>query len=108
MAGRHGLHPFIAELDGRPVATAALLVRRQAGLLGFTAVLPEARGRGLQQALIAIRAARAAELGCDLIAASAIPDGASDRNLARSGLRAVGRMGLYRLEPADATAAARQ
>ena len=98
MAGRHGLHAFIAELDGTPVGTATLIARRHTGLLRGAAVLPEARGRGLHQALIALRAARASDLGCDLVVASATSGSASDRNLERSGLRAVGRMGAYRLD----------
>lgn len=93
---RHGSIRWIAELDGEPVGTALLRVRRGTGLLRGAAVLPHARGRGLHQALLAIRAGRAAELGAQVVVATAAPGSASERNMVRSGLRPVARVGAYR------------
>ena len=57
------------------------------GWLGGAATLPENRGRGLQQALVEQRLRLAAAEGCDLAAATALPDGQSARNLVRFGFR---------------------
>jgi MOSC domain-containing protein YiiM/GNAT superfamily N-acetyltransferase len=76
-------HRFVAELDGRPVAAGSLHTHRGVGWLRAGAVLPEARGRGVHQALIAARAAHAGRVGCELIGASANQGGASARNLDR-------------------------
>src|SRR3954470_11703087 len=65
-----GYHQFIAALDGRDVAASALFVRRRVGWLGAGTVLPEARGRGIQRALIADRVARAAEAGAHRVMAT--------------------------------------
>lgn len=55
-------------LDGDvPVAAAALFVAEGAGYLGFAATLPEHRGKGAQNALLAARIRRAAERGCDVV-----------------------------------------
>jgi MOSC domain-containing protein YiiM/GNAT superfamily N-acetyltransferase len=94
---------FVAETagpnGGRAVGAASLHTHRRIGYLRATAVLPEERGRGIQRALIAARAAAAAELGCDLVAASAIAASPSERNLLRSGLRRLTEYGQYRLDP---------
>lgn len=89
---------FVAELDGRPVATAAIFMRRRVGWLGAAAVMPEARGRGIQRALIAGRAALANELGCTMVMATADTPSVSATNLEAMGLRAVWDRQLYRLD----------
>jgi MOSC domain-containing protein YiiM/GNAT superfamily N-acetyltransferase len=81
---------FIAELGGRPVAGAASFTRRKTGWLAAAAVLEEARGRGIQRALIAHRAGVAAEDGCDLIALDASPDEPSARNALGTGMVEIG------------------
>ena len=58
-----GYHHVVAALDGRDVAASAMFVRRRVAALGPTVVLPEARGRGIQRALIVDRARRAAAAG---------------------------------------------
>ena len=94
-------HRFVAELDGRPVGTGSLHTHHHVGWLRAGVVLTEARGRGIQRALIRERAAYARELGCDLIGASANAGGVSARNLERIGARIVAVRGRYRI---DATA----
>jgi hypothetical protein len=99
LALAHARHTFVAEIGGRPVATAALHVSAKVGWMRAAIVAPEARGRGIQSALIAARARRAAELGCNLVGASAEPGDTSARNLERSGLRPLGRHTNYAYTP---------
>ena len=90
---------WLAELDGEPVATGSLHVRRGVGWLRTANVIRIARGRGIHRALIAARARAAAEAGCELVAAEASPGGVSERNLRSIGLARIARYGLYRAEP---------
>ncbi|SRR6266545_884942 len=53
------------------------------------ATLPEARGRGLQQALIRERLALAAGHGCELAGAAVLPGSASHRNYERAGFQLI-------------------
>jgi MOSC domain-containing protein YiiM len=94
---RHGSYRFVAEVDGRLAATATLRVRGTSGLLRGAAVLPEFRGRGLQMALTAARAARATDLGAQLLVVTAAPGSRSEQNLRRSGFAPVAEIGAYRL-----------
>ncbi len=86
---------WLAEIDGTPVATAGLYVHHRVGWLRAASVLPGARGRGIQRALIAARAMAAAEAGCDLVGAAAIPESASVHNLEAMGLMPVATRGVY-------------
>jgi len=95
-----GYHQFIAGLDGRDVAASALFVRRRVGWLGAGTVLPEARGRGIQRALIADRVTRAAEAGAHRVMATAEVESRSAANLEALGLRRIWTRGHYRVEPA--------
>ncbi len=98
-----GVYPFIARGDdGRPIGTGLLHVRHATGLLRGAVVVPDARGRGVQQALIGARAALAAELGCTLLASMAQPDTVSSRNLQRFGLRLIETHAVYRYVPTPA------
>jgi GNAT superfamily N-acetyltransferase len=55
-------------LDGdEPAGAAALYTADGAAYLGFAATRPEHRGKGAQNALLATRIRRAAELGCDVV-----------------------------------------
>ena len=101
LAGSGGHHLFLVDEGGEPIAVAGLFTRRRVGLLAMAAVLPGARGRGLQRALIAHRVRFAADRGCTLVAASAVAEGHSAANLAACGFRAVQELALYRVDPTD-------
>lgn len=95
-----GVVALVAEEEGRGIATANLHVHDGAGLLRGATVIPGARGRGLQRALISARARLAAQQGCDIVVSSAAPDSVSERNLWEMGLARVGIRTLYRFDPA--------
>lgn len=89
---------FLAELDGRPVGAASLHVHSRTGWLRGAVVDPEARGRGIQRALIAARARHANDLGCNLVGSWA-EEGPSSINLARVGMRLIGTRWNYPYQP---------
>jgi GNAT superfamily N-acetyltransferase len=80
---------FFGLWDGSRSAAAAMDVH--AGLATFfgDATLVNARGHGLQLALIRHRLERAAQLGCDLATASVVPGSISHRNYERAGFQLV-------------------
>ena len=95
------LHVLGIEDGGRLVAAGMLSTHRRVGMLRSAMVVPEARGLGLQRRLIEARARLAEELGCQLVASSAVVDGASERNLVRMGMRRVWIRQVYCFDPAD-------
>jgi Acetyltransferase (GNAT) domain len=78
---------FLAEHEGRPIATGALCLRGRVALLAGASTIPEGRGRGAQNSLLAARLAYAVEQGCDLAMMGASPGSASQRNAERHGFR---------------------
>lgn len=90
---------FLAELDGKAVGSSSLHVHAKTGWLRGAVVAPEARGHGIQRAMIAARVSKARELGCDLVGSMAEPNGPSAANLTRMGLRDVGTRRLYPYTP---------
>jgi len=48
----------------KPIGTAGLYIEGEWASFGYAAVIPEARGRGVQAALIATRIRAAREAGC--------------------------------------------
>jgi GNAT superfamily N-acetyltransferase len=98
LARARGYHQFIASLDGRDVAASALFTRRRVAWLGGGTVLPEARGHGIQRALIADRIRRAAAGGAHRAMATADVDTVSAANLDALGLRRIWTRGHYRVE----------
>ena len=78
---------FLAEIEGRPVATGALSICEGVALLAGASTVPEARGRGAQLALLDARLRHAAGHGCDLAMMCALPGSASQRNAERQGFR---------------------
>jgi GNAT superfamily N-acetyltransferase len=88
--GRPGWHHFLAWDGDTPVASGGLFVRGDTGWLGGATTLPDHRGRGAQQALIAARIDAAREAGCTLLAVETGPDSEqrpnpSYRNMAKLG-----------------------
>ncbi len=99
LVGTVGRQHLVAEEAGEPIAVAGLFTRRRIGLLLTAAVLPHARGRGLQRALIARRARTAAERGCQVVVASAVAGGRSSANLSAMGFEVIARQALYPVPP---------
>ncbi|MCB9276967.1 MAG: GNAT family N-acetyltransferase [Lewinellaceae bacterium] len=88
--GRPGWKHYLAYDGQEPVAAAALFMRGKLASLAFAATLPEYRGRGVQQALIARRLRDAYEAGCRWAVAETAEDrperpAASYRNMRRMG-----------------------
>jgi MOSC domain-containing protein YiiM/GNAT superfamily N-acetyltransferase len=90
---------FLAELDGVAVGIGSLHVSAGTGWLRGALVAPDARGRGIQRAIIAARIRAAIDAGCDLVGAQADPDEVSARNLERMGLRRLGAENNYEYVP---------
>lgn len=99
LAKAHSRHLFVAEIDGVAVASASLHVSAGTGWLRGALVAPDARGRGIQRALIAARIKAAMAADCDLVGAQAEPGEVSARNLQQMGLRRLGRQDNYAYEP---------
>ncbi len=102
LAGRTGWATYLALDSDVPVAAATLRVGGGTAWAGFGATLPEHRGRGAQQLLLAARVRDAAEEGCRRIVletgeeADGRPIG-SGRNALRTGFRAAYRRTNYLL-----------
>ncbi|MGY2895470.1 GNAT family N-acetyltransferase [Deinococcus sp. UYEF24] len=84
-AARPSTQFFAAELEGRPVAAAALSVFGRVAWLFSAATLPEFRGRGAQTALLAARLHAAKEAGALNAAVVTTPGSAIERNVQRAG-----------------------
>jgi len=86
-AKRAGGLSFLAELDGRPIATGAMFIHDAVALLAGASTIPEGRRQGAQLALLESRLRYAAEKGCDIAMMCALPGSASQRNAERQGFR---------------------
>lgn len=100
LARARGYYQVIAALDGRDVGAAAMFTRRRIAWLGAGTVLPEARGRGIQRALIAYRARAAEVLGCRRVMATAELGDVSASNLAAMGMPRIWTRTHYPFDPA--------
>jgi hypothetical protein len=78
---------FVAELDGKAVATAALFMNEGTALFAGASTVPEGRRKGAQNALLDARMQTAAANGCDLAMMVAAPGSSSQRNAERQGFR---------------------
>ncbi|MGH9383498.1 MAG: GNAT family N-acetyltransferase [Vicinamibacterales bacterium] len=87
MATRANSPCFVAELDGRPIATAVLVVANGVAVLAGASTIPEYRRQGAQLALLDARLRFAASEGCQLAMMGAAPGSASQRNAERHGFR---------------------
>ena len=86
-AASEGVALFLAELDGEPVATAALSMVDGIAHLAGASTIPSARNRGAQLALLDQRLRLAAANGCDIALMGALPGSGSQRNAERHGFR---------------------
>lgn len=82
-----GTYAFIAEREGRAVATGALAMHGGIALLAGASTVPAERRHGAQRALLEARLQYAAQHGCDLAMMGAQPGSASQRNAERQGFR---------------------
>jgi hypothetical protein len=96
---REGAYPFLARLEGQPVATGLLSVHEGVALLAGASTIPSARRQGAQSALLAARLRFAAEASCDLAMMAAAPGSASQRNSERNGFRIAYTRLKWRLAP---------
>ena len=80
-----GATDYLAEVDGDVAGCGSLVRESGLGWLGGAVTIAAYRQRGVQGALVRRRMAAAAASGCDLAVATAMPSGASARNLARLG-----------------------
>jgi GNAT superfamily N-acetyltransferase len=62
-----GWQCWVAWDGDEPAGAGALFAAEGVAYLGFAGTLPQHRGKGAQNALLAVRIRRAAELGCDLV-----------------------------------------
>jgi GNAT superfamily N-acetyltransferase len=87
MARAEGSVPWLALEGSGPVGVALSSAEGGVAWLSGAGVLPASRGRGLQAAMVRVRLAWAASLGCDLAASATEPGTASQRTLERCGFR---------------------
>ncbi|HEX3187478.1 MAG TPA: GNAT family N-acetyltransferase [Pyrinomonadaceae bacterium] len=78
---------FIAELEGKPIATGALTIHGDVALLAGASTIPDARRQGAQLALLEDRLRYAANNGCTVAMMVALPGSGSQRNAERHGFR---------------------
>ena len=102
VARAHGYHQVLAELDGQVVGVGATQTHRRVAWLGGGGVLPAARGRRIQRALIAHRALAAAMAGCTRVMSTANAGSVSAANLEAMGLHEIWRRRNLRYTPSEA------
>ena len=78
---------FVAELNGRSIATGQMSIVDGVALLAGASTIPEARKQGAQLALLESRLRYAADRGCDIAMMGALPGSASQRNAERHHFR---------------------
>lgn len=86
-AQSEGSHPFIAELEARPVAAGGLFIHDDLALLAGASTIPEARNHGAQNALLFDRLKFAGEQGCKLASMAALPGSQSQINAQKNGFQ---------------------
>lgn len=78
---------FLAEMEGKPIATGALTIHGDVALLAGASTIPGARRQGAQLALLEDRLRYAATQGCTVAMMVALPGSGSQRNAERHGFR---------------------
>lgn len=82
-----GARPFLAEIDGKAVATGGLAIYDDTCILAGASTIPAARGQGAQNALLAARLNYAEQHGCRLAMMCALPGSVSQKNAERNGFK---------------------
>ena len=80
-----GAYPYLAEMDGRPVATGMLFIYGDVAMLAGASTVPDGRNRGAQNALLHSRLELASKRGCKLAIMSASPGSQSQKNAQKNG-----------------------
>ena len=80
-----GAYPYIAEIDGEPVSTAAFLMYDGVAILAGASTVPNARNQGGQTALLEARLRFARESGCTHAMMCAAPGSQSQINGQKNG-----------------------
>lgn len=80
-----GGKPFLAELDGKPIAAGGFGIYGDVCILAGATTVPEYRNRGAQNALLAARLRYAVENGCGLAMMGAAPGSQSQKNAQKNG-----------------------
>lgn len=76
---------LLADVDGNVAGCGSLYREGPVGWVGGGATLPRSRRQGIQAALLDARIAIARDLGCDLVAGTAVSGSGSSRNMQRHG-----------------------
>jgi len=84
-ARTQGGNPFLAEIDGEPIAAAGFAIYDDVCILAGATTVPEARNRGAQNALLAARLRYAQDRGCKLAMMCALPGSQSQKNAQKNG-----------------------
>lgn len=82
-----GGFPFLAELEGKPIAAGMLFIYNDVAILAGASTIPESRRNGAQTALLEARLKFAAEQGCKIVIMGASPGSQSQRNAEKNGFR---------------------
>ncbi|HMQ02588.1 MAG TPA: GNAT family N-acetyltransferase [Pyrinomonadaceae bacterium] len=80
-----GGHPFLAVLEGKPIAAGGFAIYDDVCILSGAATIPEARRQGAQNALLSARLDHAAANGCALAMMCALPGSQSQKNAQKNG-----------------------
>ncbi|MEZ5426240.1 MAG: GNAT family N-acetyltransferase [Pyrinomonadaceae bacterium] len=84
-ASCEGGFPYLAEIDGKPIAAGMLFVFDGVALLAGASTIPEYRRRGAQLALLESRLRFSAESGCTLAMMCTAPGSQSQKNAQKNG-----------------------
>lgn len=87
ISAKRDAHCFLAELNGKPIATGAMTICDRVALLAGASTVPDGRRQGAQLALLEFRLRYAAEQGCNVAMMAALPGSGSQRNAERNGFR---------------------
>ncbi len=80
-----GSYPYLAEIDGEPIATGMMFVHGEVAMLAGASTVPKGRNQGAQNALLFDRLSHASELGCSLAVMGAAPGSQSQKNAQKNG-----------------------
>jgi hypothetical protein len=94
-----GAYPYIAELDGRAIATGMLFIYNEICILAGASTIPEGRKQGAQNALLQSRLRFASEKRCELAIMATAPGSQSQRNAQKNGFNIAYTRTKWQLSP---------